>query len=1156
MRIKKGLTWLLLSLLLAGIGLPVLLLGLAATEAGSRYLLLGLQPLLPISISADNIQGRLLGELELRNLGIAAGPHQGTLEQFRLDWRPGDLLAGRLTVRQLRLKGLRLTLGDSPPGPSASEEPFHPPALPLAFSLEQVQLEDAQIQIQGQVQQIDLLQLRAHSEGNRLLLESLELRAPPLEQLALSGGIELAGPIPLQASLHWRARLPQVGEVQGEGDARGNLGALELRHDTSGPLRTSLKGKLSLGELPAFDLSGDWSDLGWPMQGSPEYRSAQGRFSLRGNLAAYQLGLEAELAGQAIPDTRLSLSASGDRERMQLAPLRLDTLKGRIELAGQVGWRQAFNWDLRLDAQELQPAAQWPGVPGTLSGQLTSQGRLEPNGPQLTAELVALKGNLHQQALSGKGKLALQGERLQVEELLLRAGDNQLKVHGTLARQAAFDFQLQADKLAQLWPGLAGSLTGKGQLQGDLQAPRLSLQAKGQALAFQQHKIKSLQAEIHWDPDANAASATDLQLSGLQAGGVQIDRFQLKGPGNLAQHQWQLDLSGPELTAQLNTQGGLAAGRWQGQLLKGHLTTKTAGNWQLNKAFALMASGQEGRIGAHCWHGGQSSVCLEGELNQGALQAKANLKAIPLALAQPILAPDDRLSGNLSAELTATGTLEAPQVKASLRLPEASYRPSLNSAPLTLDLRQLQLEATLRDQRLSGELDLGLRLQTQKGAGPWGSAKGALKLDLGRQPLNLDARLALDYPDISPLVAFVPAIRDLRGAFSMDAQLQGPLATPQVRGKLSLDNGGLKVPDIGVEIKELALKANNAGNDQLRITGQARSGNGQLRISGDLVTGKKAPRLELRLQGQNFQAARIPMAEVEISPDLVLLLENNVINLSGKVHVPKALIALKEIPQGSVALSQDTVIVGRQDKKKPQELPPAQFNSQVRLTLGEEVRFQGFGLKTRITGGMEVNAKPGYPPLGNGTLSLAEGSFKAYGQDLNIERGRFLFAGPLDHPAIDISAVRVAADKVKAGVMVTGGVRNPEVKVFSVPAKPTTEALSYLLTGSGLSSASADQAQAIRGAAFSMEKAGANLLTGAIAKKLGLSEINFGGNTMQESAVTVGKNLSPDIYMRYVQNLFDQTAMVELGYKINKALDIKVYGGTAQGVDLQYHIEK
>ena len=46
-------------------------------------------------------------------------------------------------------------------------------------------------------------------------------------------------------------------------------------------------------------------------------------------------------------------------------------------------------------------------------------------------------------------------------------------------------------------------------------------------------------------------------------------------------------------------------------------------------------------------------------------------------------------------------------------------------------------------------------------------------------------------------------------------------------------------------------------------------------------------------------------------------------------------------------------------------------------------------------------------PIGRGELSVIEGRYEAYGQKLDINRGRLLFdASPLDDPGLDIEARR------------------------------------------------------------------------------------------------------------------------------------------------------
>lgn len=1160
MNIKRTLViglGLLLSLLIL---IPATLLGLMASEGGSRWLLLALEPILPLRFDPQAIRGRLLGHIELGNISLNPAPHRGQLKQLELDWQPGRLLSGQLHVRRLLVQGLDFHPGESAPEPeTAKEDSELNIALPLQLLLEDIQLRDINIHQGDKTQNIDHLQLRASSQGEHLVLESLELAAAPLKQLSLKASLGLAKPHAIEARLKWQLELPDIGGLEGQGQLGGSLEKLLLEHQVTAPFHINTKGSINLGDSPALDLLSDWQAVQWPFSGNPQFSSKSGQIRLVGPLENYLLQLATSLSGADIPETQIKLQAQGSTKSIDIKGLSLALLGGEIITRGQAAWTPAPSWNLQLEAKDLQPGKQWPEVPGSFSLQLASAGELLDGKPRLKAELKQLKGLVNKMALEGQGQLRLDDQHLQLEALNISAGKNHLKLQGELAKTANFQALIEAPELAKLWPGLKGSLKATARLQGELQTPDLRLEAQGSGLGFGEHGLKSLDAKVVWNPADAKTSSTRLALKGLSSGKPLLDSLSLGGPGNLADHQWTLDLKGPDISANLALKGGLEGASWRGQLLSGSLKNKEAGHWQLAKAFGL-ALGAAGQLDNHCWQSRGGAICLDGRWDeQQQFSANTAVKALSLAILEPMLPPGERISGSLNGQLKASGSFSKPKANLELGLTQCSYQPNIPNTKVSVQLKDLKLTANLADELLKARLGLGLKLDTPKAPGTWGNSSLDLALRLGSQPRLEPSSLKLSYPDIANIGFLVPAISKLKGQLALDLKAQGPISKPSLQGGLKLQNAGLELPDTGITIEGLALSALAAGSQQINISGQASSGGGKLELKGRLDLAGAKPRLDARLNGQNFQVARIPMAEVLITPDLNLGLKDGTFQINGSLLLPKSVITLKELPEGSVAVSDDVIIIDDTKPKtaKKEELPPALVKAQIDLRLGDEVSFSGFGLKTRIQGRLNIESTPGLPPMGNGNLSLVDGSFKAFGQDLSIERGRFLFSGPLDQPGLDIQAVRQAKnEEVKAGVMVTGPVKNPEVKVFSIPSKPTSEALSYLLTGSGLKNASSDQASAINSAAYSMQKAGANLLTGGIAKNLGLSDFSFGGESAETSALNLGKQLSPDLYVRYVRNLFDNSAAMEVGYKINRVLDLKVYGGSNQGMDIYYHKEK
>ena len=85
--------------------------------------------------------------------------------------------------------------------------------------------------------------------------------------------------------------------------------------------------------------------------------------------------------------------------------------------------------------------------------------------------------------------------------------------------------------------------------------------------------------------------------------------------------------------------------------------------------------------------------------------------------------------------------------------------------------------------------------------------------------------------------------------------------------------------------------------------------------------------------------------------------------------------------------------------------------AEVTVNIGEKVELTGFGLQANVTGRLQVRESPGEPTLGSGEVRVA-GKYKAYGQDLTIQRGQLLYAWtPLDNPRLNIEATRTVEDR-------------------------------------------------------------------------------------------------------------------------------------------------
>ncbi|HKY92238.1 MAG TPA: translocation/assembly module TamB domain-containing protein, partial [Nevskiaceae bacterium] len=232
----------------------------------------------------------------------------------------------------------------------------------------------------------------------------------------------------------------------------------------------------------------------------------------------------------------------------------------------------------------------------------------------------------------------------------------------------------------------------------------------------------------------------------------------------------------------------------------------------------------------------------------------------------------------------------------------------------------------------------------------------------------------------------------------------------------------------------------------------------------------------------------------------------------------------------------------------------------VNLVLGSKVHFEGFGLKTDLTGSVRAIEQPGRPGSGRGEVRLEGGRYKAYGQELEIEQGRLLFnGGPLTEPGLEIRAVRKPTDEIEIGVLVRGTLAKPLFQITSVPPMPRERQLSWLVLGRDLeSTGSGDERAMLANAALSLGLTGTDFIAQNLRGRLGLDEISIGadaGDEADQARFTIGKYLSPKLYVSYGVGIFQPGNVFKLLYDLGHGFKLSTESGVVTGGDLLYTVE-
>ena len=221
----------------------------------------------------------------------------------------------------------------------------------------------------------------------------------------------------------------------------------------------------------------------------------------------------------------------------------------------------------------------------------------------------------------------------------------------------------------------------------------------------------------------------------------------------------------------------------------------------------------------------------------------------------------------------------------------------------------------------------------------------------------------------------------------------------------------------------------------------------------------------------------------------------------------------------------------------------------VDLDLGDDFRVSGRGLSTRIAGTLALSAQSVTQPRLAGTLRTAGGEYSAFGQRLAIERGVVTFSGPVANPALDILAIRPNLTQ-RVGVLVTGTVQAPFVRLYAEPDLPDAEKLAWLVTGRAAPASGAEAALVQQAALvlLTSRKPGSK----TFASRVGLDELSVRKDSTAGAVVTVGKRFADNFYASYERSLSGALGTLFVFYDVSKKLTVRAQAGERTGVDLIY----
>lgn len=972
--------------------------------------------------------------------------------------------------------------------------------------------------------------------------------------------------------LSWQGRVTDANVAINLLEAK--LSGSDTRLRLSGSVRVDADALYGIADV---NLMGEWQALRWPLRGAPTVLSATGDFSLTGNPEKYNFAVSAPVTGAGFPKGDWSVHGRGDAQHVELTSVEIAALDGKIHGDAAVKWGGGTRWQARLSAEQLDPGVRWDGWPGRLAFELSSAGEVKDGHLRASAGLTKLTGRVRGYPLRAQAQVTLNDDVYELQGVELQSDSNVIRAGGTIANHWKLDWDINAPKLAALMPQLQGVLNARGQVRGPRDAPQISYSLLGENLRFDTTQAARVESRGELDFNESQPTHVTLQAKQLRVAAAPIDSIALELNGSLNAHRITGSLRAPKGGVDLAAAGQWREHAWNGQIERADVRQARFGEWKLEHAVALQASGTSAHAQELCWRSEAARLCADANWSTTAGgDAHMKLAGLPLSALQPFFPEGVGMTGVISGALEAHGQPRAQQALAITGTAQLQITPGqLTLTDVGGDV--LNFEHRGADAQAVADAQ-GARIDAKADLAKLGTA--ALNIQLPKwQPGNamaqqaISGRVQADAKDLGFLTGWIPAMEQVHGVLHTDVQIQGTVAQPRYEGLLSLREGAAVLPQQGIHLHDVSIDAHSRNDERIEFMASGRSGPGMIELKGNIGLDRAAGwPLTVEIKGKDFETVNLPEAWVLASPELQIYKVHNRIDLNGLLQIPEARYTARDVSKTQTP-SSDVVLVGKDEKPRTDD--KWQIYTTVRFSFGDKVSFYGFGLKGLVRGEVVAVDEPKKLTTGYGELQIVDATFNAYKIDLRVTRGRLLFAGgPINNPGIDARAIRDTGvrqpnnqfDNAEtqdpnapvAGVLVRGTLRNLELTLFSEPPRDQAEVLSLLLFGVPLGETTSEQGKALFLAASSLRLTGRDETVRKIGQKFGLQEIRLdAGTTPDQASLVIGRYLGPRLYINYSVGLLTNTTNVlRVRYRLsNKWLLQSEQSDVESAADLLYTFE-
>ncbi|KTF09643.1 autotransporter assembly complex protein TamB [Pseudoalteromonas sp. 10-33] len=960
---------------------------------------------------------------------------------------------------------------------------------------------------------------------------------------------ELAGNLPLKGQVTLNSN-----EHQANLELNGDLANLNLNLETSGqyPLTLTANANLKQQNYP-FKLNSKINQ--WVIDAqSNQLKVNNVSLNAKGNADDYQLNLIATSQLGAYPAVDLNTQLTGGLTQAVLETLSIKANESSAIVKANINWQQGIKAGFKGSLSNLKAQYLTDAATSDVSGQFKGSFNAEEGSWQLQMDDTKLSGLLNEVPLEFASNFQLNNTlEANIDSLYLSSGTNKLVLSGQVDDTWKVDgkITLKSNEEANM-PFIANG-NADLKVRGQRLTPSVDLALILDSFIFDDININQLNVKGQLDTAADWQTDVSVNVGSALVGHQQINNIKIDAIGDKADHQLTASVDAEQGSVELEVNGKINNATWNGEVSNVTLSDKKL-SFSNTKNIAVMFNSQTSDfdVSAHCWASDRSKLCID-TLAQTKEIGQLNAKLSNLALEElKHFLPDNirtrgdvkgnvALNWNAGALKTLRANLNASDLSTVLTSEEDRFRLPIDSLSLSAysDSQKGQIEANLESSVL-------------------GKINTHINIDDIQNTQALNGTINIDKILLSDLQPFIETLEQLKGDISGKVALAGTLKDP-------LLNGELNINDINLEGEQLpiALQKSNI-NILFDKTTATIEGNlndnqgGNVKLNGDVDWQGEQPEVNVSVQGEQFFVRAQQGVTFKISPDLKIGLANNALKLAGEVVVPYGRITIEELPEGAVQVSDDEIIVDQ--KTETNEKVPFDYDIDLNVIVKNDVKVESFGLESKVAGDLAIKMSQGVPIIATGELNLINGTYLAFGQNLIIRTGQVGFSGSIEHPYLNIKAIRNPANTangVIAGVTLTGNVKQPTLKLFSEPAMDQAHTLAYLLNGQPLGEGEGASSNAML--AQLLLSQGVSRSEGVVSKvgeTFGLSDVSLSSSGSGDSTkVEISGYVAPSLQVKYSVGVFESLSEVAIRYQLLSQLYIEVTSGLYQNVDVLYKFD-